>query len=51
MRMKKISLEELEILCNDYDSNHGEYPESIYEGDAVFQFIKEVLNSKKKDKK
>ena len=33
-------LAQLKKLCDDYDSYHGQYPESIYEGESIYDFAK-----------
>ena len=38
-----LNIEELFELCEEYDATYGDYPESIYEGKAVFEFIMEKL--------
>lgn len=40
---KTISLRELQKLTEDYDEDTGEYPESKYEGESVFDFIIDKL--------
>jgi hypothetical protein len=41
---KTFTLTELKGLCADYDERWGAYPESDYEGKAVFEFITGVEN-------
>ena len=38
-----ISLEQLKNLIMKYDVFHGEYPESMYEGLSVYEFILQEL--------
>ena len=38
-----ISLNELKKMCKEYDRVNGQYPESFYEGLAVFRFIVEQM--------
>ena len=40
-----MTLEELKVLCDEYDAEYGEYPENILEGVAVYEFIKKKLTS------
>ncbi len=37
--MKTITLEQLKQFCNEYDDEHGNYPESTWEGAAVLSYI------------
>jgi hypothetical protein len=30
---------ELKKLCKQYDEKHGEYPEHIFEGEAVLKYL------------
>ena len=41
-----MTLDELKIICNKYDQIYGEYCESLYEGEAVFEFVKEYIEEK-----
>jgi len=36
-----INLVELKELCDDYDSKKGDYPESRYEGESIYEFAVE----------
>lgn len=38
-----ISIEQLKNLIMKYDYDHGEYPESDYEGLSVYEFILQEL--------
>jgi hypothetical protein len=41
-----ISIEQLKNLIMKYDYDHGEYPESDYEGLSVYEFICHELGIK-----
>ena len=34
--------EKLKALCDKYDDRYGEYPESTYEGSAIYEFYQET---------
>ena len=34
-----ILISDLKILCNKYDNESGEYPESRFEGYSLYRFI------------
>ena len=34
-----LTKDELKRLCDDYDNRYGAYPESEFEGEAVYEFI------------
>lgn len=42
-------LQRLKELCDEYDSLHGPYPESTYEGKAIFKYVEARLTPKKGD--
>lgn len=46
MNIKKqnITIEQLKVFCDEYDKLRGKYPESYFEGEAVFEFICKRLN-------
>ena len=44
----EIQIEKLKELCINYDDYFGNYPESQFEGVAVFNFICEKLGLKEK---
>jgi hypothetical protein len=39
-------VESLTELCNSYDADNGEYPESCYEGKALLQYYFEIQRGK-----
>jgi hypothetical protein len=41
--MTTITLERLKELCDLYDMKYGEYPESLREGKAVYEWVEERL--------
>lgn len=44
LRKDKDFEEKLKFICNAYDEENGRYPESSYEGGAIFSFYKEKDN-------
>lgn len=45
---KVIKLVELKALCDAYDVANGQWPESPYEGNAVYKYVAEALLGGKK---
>ena len=45
-RYRTITLEELRRLCHEYDKETGSYPESEYQGQAVFESLYERITGK-----
>lgn len=39
---EKIFEEKLKAVCDKYDDRYGKYPESRYEGSAIYEFYQET---------
>ena len=44
MKRKIISIKELKKICDEYDNANGVFPESRFEGCAVYNFICEKIS-------
>lgn len=47
---EKLFLEKLKDLCQSYDYRYGSYPESYYEGKAIYEFCLESQNEQNNQK-
>jgi hypothetical protein len=45
--VEKFTLEDIKRLCLQYDKLYGYYPESYYEGMALYEFIIDSLDTKR----
>jgi hypothetical protein len=44
-----ITLKRLKELCELYDHQYGSYPESKFEGEALYDFIEQELTEEEKE--
>lgn len=40
----QLTIEELKILCQNFDKEYGMWPEDKYQGKSVYEFILSSLN-------
>jgi hypothetical protein len=44
-----LDLVELKILCDEYDDENGDYPESVREGESLYKFALDRASQSKVD--